>query len=43
MSNDYEAQLALEDHFQQEAALTFDYREGVEAFIRKRPPVFRGE
>lgn len=43
MSNDLEAQLDLEDHFQQEAALTYDYREGVEAFIAKRPPVFRGE
>jgi 2-(1,2-epoxy-1,2-dihydrophenyl)acetyl-CoA isomerase len=43
MSNDLEAQLELEDRFQQEAALTFDYREGVDAFIRKRTPVFRGE
>lgn len=43
MSNSLEAQLDLEDHFQQEAALTYDYREGVEAFIRKRTPVFRGE
>lgn len=43
MSNDYEAQLDVEDRFQQEAALTYDYREGVEAFIAKRPPVFRGE
>lgn len=43
MSNSLEAQLELEDRFQQEAALTYDYREGVEAFIRKRTPVFRGE
>ena len=43
MSSSLEAQLELEDHFQQEAALTYDYREGVEAFIRKRTPVFRGE
>jgi 2-(1,2-epoxy-1,2-dihydrophenyl)acetyl-CoA isomerase len=43
MSSGYEAQLELEDRFQQEAALTYDYREGVEAFIQKRLPVFRGE
>jgi 2-(1,2-epoxy-1,2-dihydrophenyl)acetyl-CoA isomerase len=43
MSNSLEAQLELEDRFQQEAALTYDYREGVDAFIRKRTPVFRGE
>ncbi|MCU0380824.1 MAG: enoyl-CoA hydratase-related protein [Chitinophagaceae bacterium] len=43
MSSGYEAQLELEDRFQQEAALTYDYREGVEAFMQKRSPVFRGE
>jgi 2-(1,2-epoxy-1,2-dihydrophenyl)acetyl-CoA isomerase len=43
MSSDIEAQLELEDRFQQEAALTWDYREGVEAFLQKRPPAFRGE
>jgi 2-(1,2-epoxy-1,2-dihydrophenyl)acetyl-CoA isomerase len=39
----YEGQLALEDKLQQEAALTYDYREGVDAFINKRAPVFKGE
>ena len=43
MSADLESQLELEDHFQQEAALTYDYREGVDAFIGKRTPVFKGE
>jgi len=38
-----EEQLAMEDKLQQEAALTYDYREGVEAFIQKRNPVFKGE
>ncbi|MGE5107224.1 MAG: enoyl-CoA hydratase-related protein [Sphingobacteriales bacterium] len=43
MTNNYEQQLELEDKFQQEAALTYDYREGVEAFLQKRLPVFKGE
>ncbi len=42
-SNNYEQQLLLEDKLQQEAALTYDYREGVEAFLQKRMPVFKGE
>jgi 2-(1,2-epoxy-1,2-dihydrophenyl)acetyl-CoA isomerase len=43
LTNNYEEQLALEDKMQQEAALTYDYREGVEAFIQKRTPIFKGE
>jgi 2-(1,2-epoxy-1,2-dihydrophenyl)acetyl-CoA isomerase len=43
LTNTYEQQLELEDKFQQEAALTYDYREGVEAFLEKRLPVFKGE
>lgn len=42
-TQDFEAQLELEDKFQQDAALTYDYREGVEAFLQKRTPAFRGE
>jgi 2-(1,2-epoxy-1,2-dihydrophenyl)acetyl-CoA isomerase len=42
LSNDLDTQLALEDRLQQAAALTCDYREGVEAFLAKRKPVFRG-
>lgn len=42
-TNNYEEQLKLEDKLQQEAALTYDYREGVEAFLQKRKPVFKGE
>ena len=43
MFNTLDQQLDLEDRFQQESALTWDYREGVEAFLQKRNPVFRGE
>jgi 2-(1,2-epoxy-1,2-dihydrophenyl)acetyl-CoA isomerase len=43
MTLDLDAQLELEDRLQQEAAATYDYREGVEAFIQKRTPVFRGQ
>ena len=43
MSGNLEQQLDLEDKFQQQAALTADYREGVDAFIKKRKPEFRGE
>jgi 2-(1,2-epoxy-1,2-dihydrophenyl)acetyl-CoA isomerase len=42
-SQDLDTQLDLEDRFQQDAALTYDYREGVEAFLQKRAPVFLGK
>ena len=41
--NSLEAQLILEDELQQKAAQTNDYREGVQAFLEKRPPSFKGE
>jgi len=40
--NDLDAQLDLERDLQREAGRTEDYREGVRAFLDKRPPRFRG-
>jgi 2-(1,2-epoxy-1,2-dihydrophenyl)acetyl-CoA isomerase len=42
-ANSLEAQLRLEDELQQKAAGTRDFQEGVQAFLAKRPPVFKGE
>lgn len=36
-------QLLLEDEYQQKAAATADYREGVAAFLEKRKPLFTGQ
>ena len=41
-TNGLDEQLALEAQLQAEAGSTADYREGVKAFIEKRPPVFTG-
>ena len=41
--NSWEEQLALEDEYQQKAAATEDYQEGIAAFSEKRPPNFKGE
>ena len=42
MTNDLDAQLALESKLQIEAAQSDDYAEGVAAFIEKRKPKFKG-
>lgn len=42
-SNSWEEQLQLEDQFQQKAAETEDYQEGINAFLEKRQANFKGK
>ena len=41
--NNLDQQLALEDELQTQAGQTYDYNEGVQAFLEKRKPAFKGE
>ena len=42
-TNSFEQQLKLEDTLQQKSANTDDYKEGVDAFLEKRQPMFSGK
>ncbi len=42
-TNTLEEQLSLEDSYQQKAAATADFTEGIQAFLEKRLPNFKGE
>jgi 2-(1,2-epoxy-1,2-dihydrophenyl)acetyl-CoA isomerase len=41
-NNTWQEQLTLEDEYQQKAAATADFQEGITAFIEKKTPLFKG-
>lgn len=43
LTNDLDMQLAVEDLLQTAASNTYDYKEGVQAFLEKRKPDFKGK
>ena len=43
INNDLEDQLTMEDKYQVTAANTADFKEGVQAFLEKRKPKFKGK